>query len=189
MAHTPSCSAQVHRFALAFSSGVVLLVLTLAAAPGCATVVAEEPAGQKGDVPALPDVADAGGGSVVVDAGDAAVSPSDSGDATADAGRSVQGCGEADFVDRTAATAMRTLTWDFDAGSVPERCLKVQVGQTVTWAGNFTLHPLAGGGGDAPNPIDGAQVAGGMATFPNAGTFGYFCDNHGFMKGAIHVVS
>ncbi|MFO0679612.1 MAG: hypothetical protein U0169_24000 [Polyangiaceae bacterium] len=176
------------------SSAGSLLVLAFVAGAwgtglvGCAAEVVVPAAGEKGDVPALPGVAVTDSGAAPVDSGVAVSDTGVTNDAASDAETKLQGCGAADFVDRSDATASRNLTWDFDAGSIPERCMKIKVGQTVTWTGNFTTHPLVGGGGDTPNPVDGAQTAGGMATFANAGTYGYFCDNHAFMKGAILVV-
>jgi hypothetical protein len=42
----------------------------------------------------------------------------------------------------------------------PERCLKIRVGQSVRWQGNFGDHPLEGDQGDDPNPIDTATRPG-----------------------------
>ena len=62
--------------------------------------------------------------------------------------------------------------------------MKIKAGQTVTWKGDHTLHPLGAKGGDASNPIKEAETV----TFPAAGTFGYVCTAHATMTGAILVV-
>ncbi len=100
----------------------------------------------------------------------------------------VQDCQPTQYLDRTAPAADRQLTWDFSIATDPERCLQVQVGQTVVWNGDvFDTHPLGGSGGDSPNPI-GLHVNGAV-TFTNVGTFGFQCLNHSIMKGAIKVVA
>lgn len=190
--YAPRMSERARRVPPVVSPSVFVLVVSGFASGlglvGCAAEVVVPAAGEKGDVPALPGVAVNDSGATPEDSGATVADTGATNDATADAGTTVQGCGPTAFVDRSDTTASRNITWDFDAGSIPERCMKIKVGQTVTWTGNFTTHPLVGGGGDTPNPIDGAQTAGGTATFTNAGTYGYFCDNHAFMKGAILVV-
>jgi hypothetical protein len=99
----------------------------------------------------------------------------------------VQDCQPNQFLDRTAPGADRLLTWDFSISTDPERCLQVQVGQTVVWDGVQDVHPLAGSGGDSPNPI--SLHLNGAVTFTKVGTFGFVCLNHSSMKGAIKVVA
>jgi hypothetical protein len=99
----------------------------------------------------------------------------------------IQNCQPDQYLDRTAADADRTLTWDFSIVSDPERCLQVRVGQTVTWSGDLSIHPLGAQGGDSPNPIANEQL--GQVTFTTVGTFGYTCLVHSSMKGAIKVVA
>lgn len=99
----------------------------------------------------------------------------------------VQGCQPTQFIDRSSSSADRELNWDFGIGSDPERCLQVQVGQSVFWNGVSDVHPLDGFGGDLPNPI--SSHANGSVTFNSVGTFGFFCSNHSTMKGAIKVVA
>lgn len=105
------------------------------------------------------------------------------------------------FEDRTADSADRTLPWGtttgFDVGNLPERCMKIKVGQSIRFkgdssdAGDFVSHPLiAASGGDSPNPFS-AQIdtATGVVSFPNAGTFGFKCSTHSSsMLGAVLVV-
>lgn len=88
------------------------------------------------------------------------------------------------YVDRTADTASRDITWGFSVASTPEACMKIKVGQTVTWKGDHTLHPLGAKGGDASNPIKEAETI----TFAAAGSFGFVCTAHSTMTGAIVVV-
>lgn len=107
----------------------------------------------------------------------------------------VNGC--TSYVDLTADGAARSIKWDFSIANDPNRCMKVKVGQSVTFTGNFTTHPLVELGGDSPNPFSGAKGLlkdAGQAgentpvTFPTAGTFGYKCAIHASMTGAIVVV-
>ncbi len=77
-------------------------------------------------------------------------------------------------------------------------CIKIKKGGKVTFAGDFSLHPLAAGSIDASSmmhpdsssPIKSTST--GMSktfTFPDSGTFGYFCENHFSvgMDGAVVV--
>lgn len=108
----------------------------------------------------------------------------------------LNGCSS--YVDKTAADADRSLSWEFAIASNPNHCMKIKAGQTVTFKGSFTSHPLIAAGGDAANPFSSAQglvqkagVAGEENTpvvFSAAGTFGYKCSLHASMTGAIVVV-
>jgi hypothetical protein len=98
----------------------------------------------------------------------------------------VDGCSESMYVDRTAPDADRSLAWDFNFGSSPERCLIVRAGQQVTWVGNFGDHPIDADEGDQPNPTN--RPPGGVVTFDRPGVFGYRCTFHLFMQGAVMVV-
>lgn len=100
----------------------------------------------------------------------------------------VDDCAEEHYVDRSADSASRVLTWDYSFPATPERCIRIRVGQTVRWNGNFPDHPLDPDQGDAPNPI--AQHDGsGVVTFSQPGTFGFRCNYHFEMRGAIRVVA
>lgn len=104
---------------------------------------------------------------------------------TPDSGSSaLNGCTDASYVDQTASGA--TITWDF---TVNPKCVKIKVGQTVTWNGNFATHPINPFGGDqgsaVPSPGSGTSAKG---TFTSAGTFGFHCVNHPSMQGAVKVV-
>jgi plastocyanin len=102
------------------------------------------------------------------------------------------------WVDHTNDADVR-LTWDLTIRMNPDRCTIIRAGSTVRWSGNFDVHPLEPFGGDVPNPIpnsvgaDSGLPDGGAPTivvaFPEAGTFGYNCENHpAIMSGAITVV-
>jgi plastocyanin len=92
----------------------------------------------------------------------------------------VDGCGASDFVPATQ------IDWTFQ---VSPRCVEIKAGQSVTWNGNFATHPLEADQGDKPNPIASANLAGSSATvtFPAAGTFGFKCQVHSSMIGAVLV--
>jgi plastocyanin len=118
---------------------------------------------------------DAGGGSDTGSGSDTGAQPA-----------ALNGCTAADYVDRTAASADRTVTWGFDQ---TPKCMKIAAGQTVTFNGDFTQHPLVQKGGDVPNPFASPQGSGGVRTvaFSAAGTFGYECSIHASITGAIFV--
>jgi plastocyanin len=100
----------------------------------------------------------------------------------------VDNCDEAAYQDRTAPDADRVLDWDFVIVGSPERCLKIAAGQSVQWVGSFATHPLGPDQGDVPNPV-ASHDANGVVVFPSAGLFGYRCNTHFEMRGAIQVVA
>ena len=71
-----------------------------------------------------------------------------------------------------------------------KHCIKIEKGQSVTWSGGtFAAHPLIAFGGDTPSPI--TKTTSGTSksfTFPTEGVYGYVCELHSNMKGAIWVV-
>ncbi len=103
-------------------------------------------------------------------------------DAATPNGPLLNGCTQ--YVDRTAEAASRTLVWSFSIADAPERCIIIKAGQTVTFQGDHTIHPLAAKGGDAASPI--TNVA--DVKFATAGTFGYVCANHSPMTGVVYVL-
>lgn len=113
---------------------------------------------------------------------DAGTPPADGGGGGATPGPELNGCKT--YVDRTADSASRTITWGFSVSSTPEACMKIKAGQTVTWNGELGTHPLAAKGGDANSPIKNEKTA----TFAAAGTFGYVCTAHASMTGVVLVV-
>lgn len=118
-----------------------------------------------------------------------------SGSPAAMVSQALNGCSS--YADFTDSQADRLLKWDFAITSNPNRCMKIKQGQSVTFAGNFTQHPLQALGGDNPNPFTqaaGAVQNAGQATeqtsvrFDTPGIFGYKCSVHASMTGAIVVV-
>ena len=99
-------------------------------------------------------------------------------------------------LDRTELADQRVV--DFGGTLYTPKSMKIHVGQSVTWSGDFGFHPLRPGlivngvrTAQANNPIpptsNGASV---RVTFTTAGQYGYYCDNHWDvgMRGAIFVV-
>lgn len=90
-----------------------------------------------------------------------------------------------DFVDRSGPTDDRTIKWELT--TIP-RCMIVATGQSVTWLGSLSYHPITSKGGDMPTPItltsSGSSVS---FTFPDAGDFGFVCVYHPPMQGVIRV--
>ena len=121
---------------------------------------------------------------------DTNVTETTSGESGGETAAPINDCADSDYVDATSSEMLRT----FDAWSVAtgKKCLRIKVGQSVTWVpeGGFAVHPLEADSGDSPTPI--MLVNTGTTTtvaFPNAGTYGYHCANHpDVMKGAIRVV-
>lgn len=107
-------------------------------------------------------------------------------DAGSDAPVTLNGC--TTFADHTAANDTRTLNWDVTIASSADRCMKIKAGQSVTWSGDFGVHPLAQAGGDTPSPIGNGTGTSKTIQFPNAGDFGYVCTVHSTMRGVIQVV-
>ncbi len=109
----------------------------------------------------------------------------------------LNGCGTANFVDRTASTALRTVSFGGTSGfAYSPKCITIAAGQQVMFSGDFTTHPLRPGvggnatAGSANNPIV-ATGTGNTAsfTFPAAGSYPYNCllhDGSG-MNGVVKV--
>lgn len=92
------------------------------------------------------------------------------------------------YQDQTSDGSPRNLNWDLPLASSPARCMKIKAGQSVTWRGLFSFHPLKAQGGDAGNPIsNGGSGDTHVVAFPATGTFGYVCTSHPSMTGAIFV--
>jgi plastocyanin len=102
----------------------------------------------------------------------------------------VQGCLDTDYVDATASTANRTITFGGNLGDVfSPQCLKIAAGQTVTFSGSFSFHPLQETCGPASTISTTSTGSSAMFTFSTAGDYGYECQNHVSlgMVGAIRV--
>lgn len=98
------------------------------------------------------------------------------------------------FVDATGATASRKVLFPAGGHTYSPRCLRIRVGQEVTFEGSFSSHPLRQSCGPAPLVPAVQQGSSASATTTEAlGIFGYYCPNHGDadgsgMAGAIEVV-
>ena len=107
----------------------------------------------------------------------------------------LHGCAPGAFMDARAAAASRVVTFGATFQFTP-KCLTVAAGQTVTFMGFFTGHPLSpgvqgGGAGASPgNPIPRTAMGDRVdVVFPTAGVFPYFCEMHGAagMVGVVRV--
>jgi plastocyanin len=91
------------------------------------------------------------------------------------------------YEDHTADTAVE-ITWARPLNDA-NKCSKIKVGTTVTWKGDLVDHPLTTKGGDTPSPItltnSGTEAP---IKFTAAGDFGFVCQKHPDMLGAIQVV-
>ncbi len=78
-------------------------------------------------------------------------------------------------------------------------CVKIKPGRTVRWLGTFSSHPLraglvidGSGENQANNPIPDIDSGtnSGLVSFPDSGTWGFYCNFHFLsdeMKGAVFV--
>lgn len=116
------------------------------------------------------------------------------------AGAPLNGCTPEMFVDRSAASASRTVGFGGENGSgglsFAPKCLTIAAGQDVTWVGAFSAHPLTRGvpgdtnGGPAGNPIPTTMTGTSVTvSFPRPGTYPYVCGMHAFlgMTGVVVV--
>lgn len=110
-----------------------------------------------------------------------------------DAATVVNGCTAADFTsqDLTDPSKQRLIVFGATKNEYNPPCMKVRVGQAVTWRGSFSTHPLSPDGVSfiATTTQDTAT---GEATFTplQRGVYGYHCTNHSSrgMTGAILVM-
>jgi plastocyanin len=158
------------------------------------------PDGGDGGVDKAPDTATDGPADVAADmaadmaadkAPDQAVDlpPDQAPDTTPDTALAVNGC--TSYEDRTAAGADRSISFAMTLATDVERCIRIKVGQAVTFTtSSFGTHPLVPSGGDTPTPIRAQRDVGTVEAFlfPTAGVYGYKCDTHASMIGAIQVV-
>jgi plastocyanin len=94
------------------------------------------------------------------------------------------------FLDRSAENDDRSISWNFSIAQDAERCLQISSGQSVVWTGNFEFHPLTGGGGTTPSPIElkDSDSEDYVVLFPSPGVYGYNCESHNEMRGAVLVL-
>ncbi|MEY4576488.1 MAG: hypothetical protein RL701_1191, partial [Pseudomonadota bacterium] len=109
------------------------------------------------------------------------------------------GCAAANYSDRSDSSAERIVVMGGSGLVYTPKCMRIAVGQSVSWTGSFLAHPLAPGNpqdsksGSASNPIQ--PTATGQSaefTFSKAGTYPYYCTLHGLgtgqgMAGVIDV--
>jgi plastocyanin len=107
----------------------------------------------------------------------------------------LNGCTAAAAVDLTAAGATRTIVLTDDVFT--PKCSKIKVGQSVTWTGSFSDHPLAPGiirtgsvetqpGSPIPSVTNGTTRT---VAFPAAGDWAFYCTDHSpAMSGVVYVV-
>ncbi len=112
------------------------------------------------------------------------------------------GCTGSLYVDRSAPSANRTVSFGGANGSGPfaysPPCITIAAGQTVTFEGSFNVHPL--GPGTSPTVDPGAPntpiprlssdaMPRVMVTFPAPGLYPYLCELHymGGMNGVVRV--
>ncbi len=129
-------------------------------------------------------------GDASVDAGLAA--PCDGG-ACVDSCTGYAGC--VTFVDATDNPSLREVKFGQNGNQYDPPCLRIRLGQTVTFfGGHFDSHPIQQGCG--PAAVITSTQDGNTRTFTFAqalGTYGYYCSAHGSaagsgMAGAIEVV-
>jgi plastocyanin len=129
------------------------------------------------------------GGSDGGGAGGAGGTTMDTAPETADA--VVNGCTK--FEDESGAGAQAFIDWKNPLTST-QKCVQIKAGQTVTFGpaagSDFAMHPLRASGGDTPNPIQPKDTgdADYVVTFPNVGIYGFKCNVHPVMTGAIKVI-
>ena len=117
----------------------------------------------------------------------------------------LNGCGPAEFADADYSDPDASRVIDFPDSSVPTApdgaliplayspsCMTIKAGESITWVGNFDVHVLGADDNKPNNPIplsfrDAAADGSLSITFYEAGTFGYECQQHAIMRGAVNV--
>jgi plastocyanin len=107
----------------------------------------------------------------------------------------VNGCDPATAED---LTAMASVQIDFPVAGLKysPACFRVKAGATLSFVGNFMMHPLTPGvdgtfDGNSPIQVTDVTPAGGSADFvmKDPGTYGFYCNFHwsSGMQGAVFV--
>lgn len=109
---------------------------------------------------------------------DASMTPPDSGGANLCAA-AFAGC--AAYDDFSAAGAQREVT--FASLEYSPRCMKIAAGQSVTFTGSFSMHPLEQACGPASEIARTTSGTTGSFRFDTPGEYGYFCTRHGTATG------
>jgi plastocyanin len=134
----------------------------------------------------------AGGEASLRDAGPREAAPGDQGAAPAEAAAGGCSAGFASctsFSDGTAGTP----TISFPGLAYDPKCLRLKVGQAVSFSGSFSAHPLEQACGPAPVIASTSSGTSASFSFSKPGLYGYYCTLHGTstgsgMAGAIEVV-
>lgn len=106
----------------------------------------------------------------------------------------LNGCTEENATDLTSQSTVNMADTSPWAGG-HSACIIVSANTTVTWAGNFSSHPLIGGMTPTENTTSPITIAGpGVGTstvavnFVNTGDYPYFCRIHtSSMQGVVYV--
>jgi plastocyanin len=111
----------------------------------------------------------------------------------------LNGCDSDAYLDGSPEDAERIVQIGAEGLKFTPPCLQIASGQTVTFEGSLTAHPIAPGNpddaaaGSPGSPIEAVSTGRSVAfTFDGAGTFPYYCELHAFgagrgMAGAIYV--
>jgi plastocyanin len=98
----------------------------------------------------------------------------------------------------TNLKAQGSPTVDFEPFQYIPRCVLISAGQTITFTGDFSSHPLVGGTAEGafktPDPSSPIGTTNGGISkpvqFTSAGTYPFYCDQHGLtyaMTGVVFV--
>jgi len=135
----------------------------------------------------LTPVVDSGGGG----GGDSAPMPTVEAGTEAGGDPTINDCSV--YVDRTDAAASRNIQWDIFVNSLPEHCMKIKAGQTVTLVNgaavaDFSAHPVGTNKEPEKSPGPAVDEATGKLVFAAASPFQVNCQIHPQMKVVILVV-
>ncbi|MCC6750927.1 MAG: hypothetical protein IT371_24945 [Deltaproteobacteria bacterium] len=167
------------------------LALVLLVAVGCGDSGGKQDAGKGADLGPTRDARSGDRGTADAGAGDAGKDQGIADASGPSCAASFASCTA--FEDKTATSAV--IEFGGAAGSAySPNCIKVKIGQSVTFKGNFETHPLNQACG--PDKVIKKTVSTGTSSsfsFPREGIFGYYCGFHGQatgagMAGAIQVV-
>ncbi len=110
----------------------------------------------------------------------------------------VQECTPDMYVDASAENDSRVIDVSGVAAlAYTPACLIIKAGQSVTFEGSMSAHPLAPGeviAGSPASPIQETTSGSSVEfTFPEKGAFSYYCTIHGdaqgkFMAGVVYVI-
>lgn len=102
----------------------------------------------------------------------------------------LNGCKASQYKDLSGSSSKRVIGIAVKGLTFTPKCITIAKGQTVRWEGSLSTHPLAPGNADngeagSPNnPIELTSSGQSVEfTFPNSGTFPYYCTVHGFGNG------